>query len=50
MLRRMKDNGILAALAYLALGLSLAANLWFVGVPGLGGDPGLVRAAGISPT
>ncbi|TVV73384.1 fatty acid desaturase CarF family protein [Sphingomonas solaris] len=30
----MKDNGILAWVAYLALGLSLAGNLWFVGMPG----------------
>jgi hypothetical protein len=30
----MKDNGRLALLAYFALAVSLAANLWFVGVPG----------------
>ena len=41
----MKDNGILAALAYVALGLSLAANLWFVGVPGGAAIPALVLAA-----
>ncbi|WP_156678435.1 fatty acid desaturase CarF family protein [Sphingomonas profundi] len=30
----MKDNGILARIAYAALALSIAANLWFVGRPG----------------
>ncbi len=35
----MKDNGILARLAYAALALSLLANLWFVGVPGWAAIP-----------
>ncbi len=30
----MKDNGALARIAYLLLAISLAGNLWFVGVPG----------------
>ncbi len=38
----MKDNLTLARLAYLALGLSLAANLWFVGVPGWAVIPALL--------
>jgi hypothetical protein len=41
MLRRMKDNGLLAMCAYVALALSLAANLWFVGMPGWAVIPAL---------